>query len=323
MDLIDKYIYAVISRIPQKRREETEKEIRSMIDDMMDAYGGASAENAQRAIEELGDPRKLADQYNDAKKYVISPRIYDSYAFVLKITLYAVLIGIVAVSIIEGATGKYANVGEGIGSFISGLIMGGISTFGFVTLGFMIVDRYNVKMELQKPWTVADLKDIPVESARIKRADCIVGIVFSTAFMILFATLPWIFSAYIPVDGSLEIINVFNIDVIGQRIWLVFAIYAVGVLREIMKLIAGRWSFMLGVFLAVAGVVSLMFCFGLFGDMAIWNPSFAQDVTAAANIEGDIFISVWSAITNLFIWILVIGSIVGIVSDIVKGFKNR
>lgn len=36
MELIDRYIYAVTKKLPQKQREDIEKELRTLIDDMLE-----------------------------------------------------------------------------------------------------------------------------------------------------------------------------------------------------------------------------------------------------------------------------------------------
>ncbi|MGI6153138.1 MAG: HAAS signaling domain-containing protein [Christensenellaceae bacterium] len=333
-EIIERYIYAVTSRLPQSKREDIRQELRSIIEDMMEAYGGHTEENARRAIEELGDPKKLAEKYNDSPKYLISPAVYDNYVLILKIVLFAVTIGVIVGAIADSFAqpGVWQTVPQitagaagAIGNFFADLIGGLVTAFAWVTIVFFILDRYNVRMDLKmdKEWSIENLRELPKEGGEIKRGECIAGIVFSTVFMLIFALVPWVLSAYFPVDGSIQIVPVFDLQVVMQRMGLFFAMYGLGILKEAGKLIAGRWSTKLGIFSAVISVITLLLMLGIFADMAIWNPSFAGEVTQLGNIGSDIFISVWNIITSVFVFIVVIASVLGMVTEIIKGVRHN
>lgn len=325
MQLIEKYIYAVTSRLPKDKREDIEKELRSIIEDMMDSCGGRSEENAKKVIEELGDPKKFAEKYNDAPRYLISPRVFDTYVLVLKIVLAAVCFGILVSTVVESVTTPGLGAGEIVGGFFFNIIGGLVTAFAWVTLVFFVIDRYNFKMDLkmEKEWTIADLKEIPSTKAVISKGECIASIVFSSIFVVLFTTVPWIFAAYVPGGAGIEVIPVFDIGVLNARIALVFGIYALSILKDIAKMLAGRWSLKLGIFCAVLSVLTLCLFLGLFMDMAIWNPAFGSGVVALVGADAAVFESVWNIIIYAVVWILVAIYIVTAITEIVKGIKHN
>lgn len=48
--------------------------------------------DAEQVLLELGEPKLLAEQYRETKKYIIGPEFYDPFMTVMKITLYSVVI---------------------------------------------------------------------------------------------------------------------------------------------------------------------------------------------------------------------------------------
>ena len=75
-EMIERYIYEVVRRLPAKQRDDTGRELRSLIDDMLEERGKngkTRQENAADALRELGAPSVLAGKYRDDKKYLIGP----------------------------------------------------------------------------------------------------------------------------------------------------------------------------------------------------------------------------------------------------------
>ena len=100
-EMIERYVYDVVRRLPQSQREDISRELRTLIDDMMEERadsGKTEQENAEEVLKELGSPFALAGKYRDSKKYLIGPAYYEQYWFVLKIVLIAVTVGMVIAS---------------------------------------------------------------------------------------------------------------------------------------------------------------------------------------------------------------------------------
>lgn len=323
MEIIDKYIYAVTSRLPYVKREDIEKELRSILEDMMDSLGGQTKENAKKAVEELGDPAKLAEKYSDTPRYLISPRNFDTYSLILKIVLFAVTLGITIASIISFiSVNTEPNVINSIGAFFGSLIPGLLNAFAIVTIIFWLVDKNQTNIEqklgINKEWTSDCLAEVPQKKAAISRADCIGGIVGSTIFMLIFALVPFLIAAYIPNNGTVTVVEVFDLTVLNERIWMFFAVFAVGILSNVTKLITGRWTLQTAVVSAASTLVIMFLLLGIFADRTIWNANFASDISAF--IGNDLFTQIWSIMTQAIVWIICIANVVSAGSDLYKGF---
>ena len=67
-DLTDRYVWAVVRSLPEDQRDEVGRELRASIEDAIETRleAGESAKDAEvNALQELGDPSRLAGQYAD------------------------------------------------------------------------------------------------------------------------------------------------------------------------------------------------------------------------------------------------------------------
>ena len=96
-ELMERYIYQVVRRLPREQRREVSLELQELISDMADVAG-----SMEEALEKLGNPAEFAKKYQDDTHHLIGPEYYDTYLWFLKIVLLCTLIPIVAVSVIEG-----------------------------------------------------------------------------------------------------------------------------------------------------------------------------------------------------------------------------
>src|SRR5574344_277501 len=76
-NLIDRYVFDVVRRLPEGERGDVERELRANIRDML-PEDSQEAETV-RVLESLGDPRKLAEQYRANPRYLISPAMFEQY----------------------------------------------------------------------------------------------------------------------------------------------------------------------------------------------------------------------------------------------------
>ncbi|MBC8080171.1 MAG: hypothetical protein H7X86_07485, partial [Gorillibacterium sp.] len=104
MEVIDRYIYTVVQKLPQQQRAEIEMELRGLIEDMLEERvhgGGNPPEQVKEVLLELGDPRDLAAKYRGYQKYLISPELFYPYISVLKLVMFALFIAITVVYVVE------------------------------------------------------------------------------------------------------------------------------------------------------------------------------------------------------------------------------
>jgi len=83
MTLIDRYVYTVTERLLEQTRDDVSMELRANIEDMLPE--NATESDVRTALEKLGNPIRLANEYCEVKRYLIGPGLYDKYISVLKL----------------------------------------------------------------------------------------------------------------------------------------------------------------------------------------------------------------------------------------------
>lgn len=186
MELIDRYVYQVGRRLPERTRADVEQELRSLLIDALEERTGRSMEFTEAeqvaVLEEFGPPEQMADKYRPRPRYVIGPKLYDLYRMVIgAIAGVGVLVAVVTsvVSLLD----PNANVTvlsvllQAWTTFINVLLSG----IGSVTLIFAVLERTipdeEFKLDADDKWNP---RDLPVIEPRdeIKRAGLIAEIVF-------------------------------------------------------------------------------------------------------------------------------------------------
>src|SRR5690606_24585483 len=90
MKLIDRYVYDVVRRLPEKQRADVAKELTAEIEEMVEDRSGGkgvSRKTVSVVLTELGHPRLLADRYRERPRYIIGPEHFELYTYLLK-TIY-------------------------------------------------------------------------------------------------------------------------------------------------------------------------------------------------------------------------------------------
>lgn len=327
MDLINRYVYAVTKRLPEKQREDIEKELRTLIDDMLEQYKGSEAYElkVQKVLLDLGAPEIMANNYRSTKSYLIGPQNFDNYILILKIVMGAVFLGIsisVAVGIIFAGQFDIVDIfADYLGALTSALLQG----FAWVTIIFAVAEYKGVDMKGSnhkgEQWSIAELPLIPEKKAAISPWESIVSILFSAIFMTIFYFAPQLFAAYIANDiNGITIIPIFNLDILNTYRTLFVVIFIFSVLKEALKLIAGRWNLKLSIAVTVLSIATTVLMVIIFTNSAIWNPSFSAEIMRHFNLSMD-FNNVWIQLTRGFIFIMAAVCIIDVATALYKGAK--
>lgn len=327
MDLINRYIYAVTKRLPEKQREDIEKELRTLIDDMLEQSedSGAYEMKVQKVLLDLGDPEIMANNYRSIKRYLIGPENFDNYVLILKIVLGAVLLGL-SVAAAVNAVFSVSFDPVGIFSNYFGILFSGLlQAFAWVTIIFAVAEYKGIdlkdKKRKEEPWSIAELPQVPVKEAAISPWESIVSILFSALFMTILYFAPQLFAVYIRNSAdAMIVIPIFNFPVIFAYRALFFVIFTLSVLKEVLKLISRRWTLKLSVVFSVLSIATTALMVVIFINPAIWNPDFAGLVMKSTNLSID-FGSVWVKLTGAFIIIMIAACILDVSKAMYKGVK--
>jgi hypothetical protein len=178
-ELVERYIYDVTRRLPEKERLEVRRELEASIADMLP--DSPCGQDVIDALTKLGAPRALAEQYRQHPRYLVSPAMFELYMSVLKIT-------VAAASAVFACVGAFTalssdSISGVIEAIISSAVYGALQAAFWVTVGFAIAERHGVK---PKPWAVSDLPRLPDQKGvKIPRSSSIAGIALSVIFTAL------------------------------------------------------------------------------------------------------------------------------------------
>lgn len=197
LELVERYIHEIGRRLPPKQRTDVEAELRSLIMDALEARRAEAADETPEAaqvavLQELGAPAEVARRYAAAPRYLIGPRLYDTYLRVAGIVLGAVALGLTVstvVSLWETAP-ESINILAVLGGLIVQYLGAATSALGFTTLIFAILERTLSEEDLtdlqdEEKWDPRKLP--PVEdSNRIQPVSMVAGICFTVLALLLF-----------------------------------------------------------------------------------------------------------------------------------------
>ena len=220
--LTDRYVWAVIRSLPEKTRDDIERELRASIDDAMEARvaSGEPIRTAEReTLLELGDPDRLAAGFAERPTYLIGPAHYFDYVRLLKLLFALVLPLVVALSVVAqiiSGTQFGGIIGGAIGTAVQVIVHIGF----WVTLVFVLVDRSENARKPLATWTPESLPE------RSSRRIGLPELVATVVLLALFAgALVWQQFSTIFTDASGNPVPVLHPD-----LWPVWIPYAAGII---------------------------------------------------------------------------------------------
>lgn len=331
MDLVNRYIYAVTKGLPATQREDIEKELRGLIDDMLAESAGDSQptqKDAEAVLLELGEPSQLADRYRESKRYLIGPDKFDLYLKILKIVLAAVTFGVTVALVIRCLVDPPTNVAQILGEIISTVISAGFSAFTWVTVIFAIAERLDnpvLHSRVQQEWKPSQLPPVPSKTSVIKPHEPILGIIFGVLFLILFYFGSYLLGAYIANEGQgTTFIPIFATEVLRKSMPAIIILCCLGIAKECAKLIIGRWTLGLAFIHTVCNVAYLILFIMVFGDPHIWNQGFMDQLMEAMGRRAEANLAaMWHGFTKSFVWIVVLITILETGVALYKSLKTK
>lgn len=305
-ELIERYLYAVTKRLPAATRQDVARELRSLIADMLETRCGElppTEKDVRVVLTELGTPSALAAQYRpDRKTYLIGPEYYTQYLLILKIVLLSVAFGMavsgVVTTVLDSGAVWYAAVLQWLGMALFGCAM----AFTFVTLLFTGLERRGVPVQLGED-NLSDLPPVPQKKERISKGEAIFGIVVSVVFVVVFLAAPQSFGM---LTGEGEMIPIFRPEIVRQTWYVVVLFAALGIVRDSVKLLDGRYTrrVMIVTLCADAGS-ALLSVYWLLG-VGLVNPAFVTSVTALFDGEATFIGTLFAHFHQLFLGVLLL-----------------
>jgi len=316
VELIERYIYAVIKSLPEKERAEVEKELRANIEDMLRGrYDDASI---KKVLEELGDPDALADEYRGEKRYLIGPKYYSLYITVLKLVVRIVASVLGSISLISAVLEQPAQ-GDLIGYFVHALVgvigaafSGALTAAVWVTAVFAIVEKTNAQIK-PEAWSPDKLPQLPNNSTKIKSGEVILSLVFYVLWIGVLLSSPSVIGIY---ESGYGMTPLFDIQTLQKFYPLILTVSGVGILLCIVKLIYGRWNIKIALLNLVMNLFNTFTLLIIIRNESIINPAFVSRFQNIMNLSPSVF----DKISAVFIGFIVVAAIIGTVADSIGGF---
>lgn len=286
-NLIERYVYDVTRRLPEKERTEVGWELRANIEDMI-APGARQAE-VEAVLYELGSPAELAAKYRTTPSYLIGPRYYDDYIRAIKwitplvgVILLVVGAFIGGIDAINGGLTGADFMASIIGTAISLGVQGALQALMYTTVGFVIAERVTKSDGEKKEWQISDLPEVTGEDKnRIRISDTVVELVFNlifTALAILFLSgnLPVILSFN---TGTQVITEFLAPEFVAIAIPLLLVGVAFSIVEDILKLVYRRWNLLTCGATLVSSVVNIGLLFYILCRPQIFSTDFIKLVS--------------------------------------------
>lgn len=323
-DLIDRYIYDVTRRLPEKMRKDIGEELRGLIEDM------AEEQEIEAVLQELGDPAILARKYRGDSGSLISGEYYDAYWFMMKIVLVCTAAGLLISYLLSGfvrvvgnltemptggergiienifraVSGEYGFAGYDFGGLIGALLQ----VFAVITIAFILLEKNRVHIDFKsdrtvtvsqtdptgktarKVWNLGELPPLPRKDAVIGKGSMISEIVFSMVIAILYVTAPQWMGVWIvdnTMDGMITTIPIFNMAIWGRVLPLMLTITFLGIIKSIVKLVERCYNIPVMIAAVVTNALSFLLCTVVFKGYPIWNPHFRTMLEQAYQTKFD------------------------------------
>ena len=294
-ELIERYLYDVTRRLPEKQKKDIEEELRTLIEDMLAEYEGngkEESENIKEVLEELGDPARLALKYRDGEDHLIGGTYYPVYCQILKIVLLCVTVGMAVSAVISffvtagnnGINTVDAVVETVENGFINIAAIPGalLEAFACVTLVFFLLERNQVRLQgTENVWKITSLPPVPAKKAVISRGDSIAGLVFSVLVIVLLVCAPEFAGAWVKDgNGNMVAISIFNMSIWNRILPLFIITLACGIVDDFVKLIAGCYKLTVMYVSIFCTIVSMIVTVYTFKVYEIFNPDFVKEISA-------------------------------------------
>ena len=289
-ELTDRYIWAVVRSLPEDQREEVGRELRASIEDAVDTRreAGESAKEAEvNALQELGDPARLAGQYAERPAWLIGPKYYYDWMRLLKILLVIVLpITFVVLFIIGFVAG---GIGQAFGNAFGISISVAVHLAFWPTLLFALIERYGKGDEIPN-WTVDFLPQLPDDAKRVSgkgsgQTSPIGELIGTFVFLGFFAAaLIWQQFNSLFEDAAGRSIPL--LDPALWSFWLPYALVLIALeLLFAVALYAVRgWNWALAIVHIPLTLAFSIPAVWLFVTHQVWNPAFLEKVGWSADV---------------------------------------
>lgn len=250
--LIERYLAAATRAIPEAKRPDMERELRSSIADAVDdrVAAGEDPKAAEIAVlEGLGDPWSLAAGVTGRPQFLIGPALFPQYRRIL-ITLLSIVPTVVAVVLGAIELTRDATILDALMTGIGTALTVAIQIAFWVTVSFVILERVDPASlgdaDLGRavgPWTVDRLPKLPTPG-QVGIGEAIgeiLGLGLGIGGMVVLRGVSWVRA------DTGETVSLLSAGVSDVWLPVLVAILAALIAVQLILLRVGRWTTSLAV----------------------------------------------------------------------------
>jgi hypothetical protein len=305
-NLIERYVGAATRHLPENSRNDAARDIRVMVDELVDARVAAGEDpvTATTAVlNELGDPAHVARSFEDRPRYLVGPQYYRHYIWLIR-TLLSWVPGVVFVVLMT--INVLTDDQPLVQSFVGGILDAGGTAFivavqiaFWVTLVYAIMEWANpsgAEPERKGEWSVADLpEEAPRRQVSAIDAAWGVGVMVFTGTLLVVQHVRGV-KAFIRGDEITDaldgrVVPFFNPDIPSWMVTAVFALIAFTAVSEIVKFAIGNWTLPATIAEVIASLLWIALPAIVIGQWSLVNPEINRvwDSQAAEWLTGSDF----------------------------------
>jgi hypothetical protein len=255
--LVERYIAVATRHLPEGSRTDAARDIRVMIDEMVEAriVAGEDPDVAATALlNELGDPSVLARTFEDQPRYLIGPRHYDQYISLMKVLLtwipLTAFLALLAINVLTDDRSLVDSfVQGGLDAAWTGVVVASQIIF-WVTLTFAIMEwaeRSGTEPEPADQWSISDLPaELPQRQIGLGEAAWGIGMMVLTGAMLVIQHIRGI-EAFVRNDSVRETLDGHVVPFLNPDIptWIAVATFGLVLftaVAEMVKFAVGSWT---------------------------------------------------------------------------------
>lgn len=293
MKQVEIYINECVKRLPASQKkdiqEELSVEISAMIQEKVEA-GILQEEAVQLVLEELGDPKQLANQYNNKKNYLIGPTYYNMYIRILKIVMVSVLIG-VSIALGVGFVLQDVHLGAGftnqividfIIDSISVLVSVALQIFVWVTVVFALIEKNEQslfeKQEIKEKWSIKELPK-SINKKDPSNTESMISIVLYSIILIVLNIRLDVFSIVFIQDNKIQqLIPIFNISTASEWLFSLSLVFVLLITTHLIRLASSTLSKKKELFIVSLRIVALALILWIVATQDVLTPGLAYEI---------------------------------------------
>lgn len=334
MNLIDRYLTEVGKHLPRKSRLDIQRELRSILEDMLADRSEASGQPVDDAmilalLKEYGSPEDVAAAYLP-KRYLVGPQLYPIFSLVLKIViivLFCVFLGLMVISIVSpGVTGEQFL--ETVGKFVLNFISASITAFGNIVLVFAIIERATFGKVIaaeaageKEAWDPAALAREP-DPDQVKPAESIFAILFIVIGLVLFNLYPQVIGMWFTINGEWVMIPMLSEAFFTYLPWINL-LFVLEIGLHLVLLRRGAWSVGTRIANIVLNLAGILLALAMLAGPALvaFDPAFFTGTPLEDTISTLSWVMGWVPLVVLSVLIVVQG--IEVVQDTLHLVKGR